>query len=403
MRRRMPGPVHKKMGNRREKAEREQFMFKALRKYGIFLAMLGGIVLQIWLLGGHFPWVSSNTHQASPLSRGIAARAERRKRVYPISMRRPDFQTGVIFPQWGTTAYSQEDANWQTGLDDIQEQTAARWVSLTIDLAQLSPQATQVLTAQNTPTPQAVGAGIRVARAMGYHVFVQPLITIAGQHTWAGYIQFATAQAAQSWFDSYWHTFEPYAATAAQAGAEELAIGTEYELMQRAWPAQWNQLLARTHTVFSGMLTYGMNWTSLTYPIPSWMHNPLLTSIGVSMYIPLINIPERLQPKAIPGLWREKIGKVLDTLSVELNKPVLISEIGYRDSPDALFNPWQAQTLAGTDPEEQAAAYDAALQNVIVDQHIIGIFFWAWSFPSYQPNGKLASRVLYRWYTSPLA
>ena len=121
------------------------------------------------------------------------------------------------------------------------------------------------------------------------------------------------------------------------------------------------------------------------------------------MYIPLINIPERLQPKAIPGLWREKIGKVLDTFSVELNKPVLISEIGYRDSPDALFNPWQAQRLAGTDPEEQAAAYDAALQNVIVDQHIIGIFFWAWSFPPYQPNHKLASKVLYRWYTSPLA
>src|SRR5207247_4778686 len=236
--------------------------------------------------------------------------------------RRPDFQTGVIFPQWGTTAYSPEDANWHTGLYAIQEQTAARWVSLTIDLTQLSPQATQVLTARNTPTPEAVGAGIRAARIMGYHVFVQPLITIADQHAWAGYIQFGTVQAAQSWFDSYWHTFKPYAVVAAQAGAEELAIGTEYELIQRAWAAQWKQLLARTHTVFSGKLTYDMNWTSLTSPIPLWMHNRLLTSIGVSVYIPLINRAERLQPKVIPGLWQEKIGKVLDMLSVELNKPV---------------------------------------------------------------------------------
>src|SRR5207247_9622796 len=105
-------------------------MFKALRKYGMFLALLGAIVLQIWLLGGHFPWVISNTNQASPLSTVTSARTvasagkEIGRRVYPINMRRPDFQTGVIFPQWGTTAYSQEDANWHTGLYAIQEKTA---------------------------------------------------------------------------------------------------------------------------------------------------------------------------------------------------------------------------------------------------------------------------------------
>src|SRR5712691_9122201 len=114
-------------------------MYK-LVKYAVFLAMLIGIVLQIWLLGGHFPWISASTQQALPSSTVESAVRVRTRVVYPIHLQRPDFQTGVIFPQWGTTAYGPEDANWQMGLDDIQEQTAARWISLTIDLTQLSPQ-----------------------------------------------------------------------------------------------------------------------------------------------------------------------------------------------------------------------------------------------------------------------
>lgn len=381
-------------------------LFKRWQKYAIVLAILC-IFFQIWLLGRYSPWSSINTtissEQASSLSTVMPAKEISIERAKPRQMRRPAFQTGMIFPQWGTTAYGPEDMNWQTGLRDIQEQTAAQWISLTINLSQLSPSASQVLTAQNTPTPEAVAGGIRAARTMGYHVFVQPLITIQGQHAWAGYIQFATEQEAQAWFDSYWQVLEPYIALAAQAGAEELALGTEYEHLQDGWTTQWNQLIARAHAVFPGMLTYDMNWTSLTSPVPHWMYNSLLNSIGVSAYIPLTNVPERLDPKVIPDLWREKVGKVLDALSVHLKKPVLISEIGYRNSPDALYNPWAMQTLPGTDPEEQAAAYDAALQNVIVDSHIIGIFIWAWSFPPYQPNGEPAANVLYHWYTSPLA
>jgi len=93
----------------------------------------------------------------------------------------------------------------------------------------------------------------------------------------------------------------------------------------------------------------------------------------------------------------------LDALALQLRKPVLISEIGYRDTSDALYHPWETQTSAATDLEEQMAAYDAALANTITDTFIQGIFFWAWSFPLFEPNQRPAARVLYHWYTSPLA
>jgi hypothetical protein len=53
-----------------------------------------------------------------------------------------------------------------------------------------------------------------------------------------------------------------------------------------------------------------------------------------------------------------------------------------------------------SDPEEQAAAYNAALANALVDPHITGIFFWGWSIPLFEPNYKPAAAVLYKWFTS---
>ncbi len=128
--------------------------------------------------------------------------------------------------------------------------------------------------------------------------------------------------------------------------------------------------------------------------------------IGVSVYIPLTATPQRLAPAALPGLWRVQIGKLLDALSVQLHKPVLISEIGYRDSAYALYQSWRGDAAVQAepaDPEEQAAAYNAALSNALVDPAINGIFFWAWSVPLFEPNGKPAAKILHKWYASPQA
>ena len=370
-------------------------LFKRWQKYTLFLAALC-ILLQIWLINERQPRIIG-----SATSRSFPPGIETEEPA-PGYKRQPNFQMGMIFPQWGKRAYSNKDTDWQNGLREIHDQTYAQWIAMTINLTQISPSSTRVQTAQNTPTVQALAEGIHEARAMGYYVFVQPLITVQGRYSWAGNIQFPTEQRAQSWFDSYWQAFEPYIKVAAQAGAEELALGTEYEHLE-SWTQQWNRLIMKAHAVFNGALTYDLNWTSLALPIPPWMHNRLLSYIGISIYMPLTNVPERLQPKDIPQLWREKIGKALDALSVEMKKPVLISEIGYRNSPDALYRPGGRQVLPGTDPEEQAAAYSAALQNVMGDPHITGIFFWAWSFPPYQPNGEPASQVIYHWYRSASA
>ena len=376
-----------------------------------FILMVLGVLLQGLLLSGHIPFVHLSQFRAHsaplPFQQYQTVVASRDQNTTPvIRMRRPNFQTGIIFPQWGTNAYDSTDKNWQVGLKDIQNQTSAQWIEIPINLYQSSVTSTQVTVSEITPTPNAVATGIRTAQASYYHVFIVPLLSVGGTLTWSGSIQFSTTQQMQQWFDSYWQALQPYVVAAAQAGAEELAIGTELEKLQLAPATLWNQLIERAHQIFPGKLTYDMNWSSLYYQVPSWMHNPSLTAIGVSVYIPLTDMPQRLDPAILPGLWQEKIGKLLDSFSIQLTKQVFISEIGYRDSAFALYRPWERDAKAQAepaDPEEQAAAYDAALMNVVVDPHIMGIYFWAWSVQLFEPNWKPAAKILYKWYTSPQA
>ena len=376
-----------------------------------FILMVLGVLIQGLLLSGHIPFVhlSQFRSHATPLpfQQYQTVVASRDQNTTPVlRMQRPNFQTGMIFPQWGTNAYDSTDKNWQVGLNDIENQTSAQWIELPINLYQSSVTSTQVTVSDMTPTPNAVATGIRTAQARYYHVFIVPLLSVGGTLTWSGSIQFSTTQQMQLWFASYWQALQPYVVAAAQAGAEELAIGTELEKLQLAPAPLWNQLIERVHQIFPGKLTYDLNWSSLYYQIPPWMHNPLLAAVGVSVYIPLTDRPQRLDPAILPGLWQEKIGKLLDSFSIQLTKQVFISEIGYRDSAFALYRPWERDAQAQAepaDPEEQAAAYDAALMNVIVDPHIIGVYFWAWSVPLFEPNWKPAAKILYKWYTSPQA
>ena len=371
-------------------------------RYGAGVLMLG-IILQGLLLNWSSPWASKGlSQQASNSYQSCTTQGTLSDTMQSIKpdagQQRVDLQTGVIFPQWGNIAYSAKDRNWQVGLHEIQQQTAAQWIGLAINLYQPSLISTQVQTNQATPTPQATIEGIRAARAMGYHVFVFPQLTVAGPVSWSGNIQFPTQQLAQAWFNSYWLAYKPYVEAAAQAGAEELAVGSEYELLQPAAPALWNQLIERVHQVFPGKLTYDMNWSSLYYPLPAWLHNANLSAIGVSVYTPLTNTPERLNPDTLPALWRTTIGTLLDSFSEQVGKPVLISEIGYRNSSDALYNPWEVTTSAQNDPLEQAAAYNAALTNIVADHHIAGVFAWAWEFPPFDVRCLPAAQVLHHWY-----
>ena len=356
-----------------------------------------GCVLQWVLVGGSNP-----LHLFSFGHQSISMKTE----IHKLVLHKAKFQLGMVFPRWGYEAYGPQDADWVKGLYDIYQQTHAQWIEITVNLYQAAPSSTMVVVKPTmAPSLTALSAGIHMARALGYQVFVVPLLTVgetAPKSGWSGSINFPSFKQEQEWFDSYWEALAPFVRAADQAGAEQFAIGNEDALLEKAPAILWDQLITRFLNNFRGKLSYNMNWSSLTIPLPVWMLNPNLATVGVSVYNPLASSPIPLDPTTLPKIWREKIDTELDALSFHLSKPVLISEIGYRDTADALYEPWMRTTSAPLDPDEQAAAYNAALTNVIGDPHIAGIFFWAWSFPLFLPNGQPAAAVLDKWYTSPL-
>ena len=317
-----------------------------------------------------------------------------------VARTRP-FETGIVTPQWQQQkAYGPQ---WQQSLADIQAQTDARWIEFSLLFSQSSSTSTTVRTTQSTPLVAAFAAGVRAAHAKGLHVFVVPLMGVDEAGGWAGSINFASQAQEQAWFDSYWNTYKPYVEAAEQAGADQMAIATECSWLQQHAPAAlWSQLITRVRGVFAGTLTYDMNWYPVNQPIPTWFSNPNISMIGVSAYIPLADTSIHVDPKDMAALWSQKIRTILDTIATRSGKPVLISEIGYRNSTNALYHSWEQTSTAPVDNAEQAGAFDAALTNVLPDQRIAGIFFWGWEdVGMFTLKGQdLTTSVLHKWYST---
>ncbi len=317
----------------------------------------------------------------------------------------PPFQRGIIYPRWSNDAYGLNDTTWQQSIASVKTQTGAQWLEIPVLFTQPTSSATVVGISSSAPSVQSFTAGIERAHSLGYKVFFVPLMQVRQPGGWSGSITFKTLAQQQAWFDSYWNALLPYISAAASQHVDQMAIATELQTLQNEVPdTLWNQLIERMHSVFNGTLTYDMNWSSLTLSMPAWLHNSNLTYIGVSTYIPLLDKAGRVAPQDMPALWKSTIKTQLDALAIQLGKRVLISEIGYRNSSDALYRTWEAHTKANADPQEQAGAYDAALSNVFHDAHIAGTFFWGWSdVGQFAINGQPATQVLLKWYTLKLA
>ena len=169
----------------------------------------------------------------------------------------------------GPTAYGENDTKWLAELPDLQTQTAACWIEMPVLLYQASLTSTTV-----TQGPSTLGLVVQLWRpscpCSGTTYLRNAAVTGERRSIMGGSIHFSTLAQEQQRFESYWQALKPYAVTAAEAGVEQFAIGTEEEWLQKNAPdSLWKGLIANVRSVFPGTLTYNMNWTSLQQqPLP---------------------------------------------------------------------------------------------------------------------------------------
>lgn len=300
---------------------------------------------------------------------------------------RQTFEKGIAFPRWGTNVYGPTDPTWASDVASMRAQTHAQWVEIIVDLSQVGPSGTVVNPSGDTPTPDDIYVGVMNARAAGLKVYLKPLLHVEqSSSSWSGDVTFGSHAAAQQWFQSYWLAYKPYVEAAANAGASQVSIGTEFSLLQKEYPDQWEWLLQQVSGVFHGSITYELNHDTITGPEPSWLRDPQLTYVGVSMYTSLQATPKDISASQIERLWGQLVLPRLDQLSKTVGKPVILSEIGYRDTADCLYDPWTHTSSAPADPTLQGAAYTAALTETVGDPHVAGVFFWAWQNGIFSPS-----------------
>ncbi len=257
--------------------------------------------------------------------------------------------------------------------------------------------------------------GIRsfAARAEALHMGI-----ILKPHIWVGSystegqtrseIGYATEDQWHAWESDYRQFMLHYARLAEEIDATMLVIGTELARAALEREAFWRDLAREVRTLYGGPLTYAANWWGEYEHVPFW---DALDYIGIQAYFELSQDPDpsvsTLREAWMP--YKEDIQR----LSRATQRPVLFTEIGYRNVPDAAAKPWrwpsrdEINTVEPAD-ELQSRLYDVFFASFWDEAWFAGAIIWKWNAHSsrranyldFSLRGKPAAQVVKKWFTA---
>jgi len=252
----------------------------------------------------------------------------------------------------------------------------------------------------------------RQADSLGLHIILKPHLWLGG-YTSEGQsrneIGYTDEEKWKEWETDYTVFLMHYAHLAEEIDAEILVIGTELARSAHERSQYWQDLIEQIRSVYQGHLTYAANWWEEYEEIEFW---ELLDFIGVQAYFELSDQPHPTDAMLSEG-WNVHIRK-LSALSNHLQKPILFTEIGYRNVDDAAAKPWRwpSRDEIGTvmpNNDLQAQLYKIFFHEVWNESWFHGAILWKWHGDrerrhtvqlGFTPQGKPAEDIIRRWFTS---
>ena len=248
---------------------------------------------------------------------------------------------------------------------------------------------------------------IRQAHERGLFVLLKPQIWVRG--AWPGEIDFNTASDWDHFFNAYTEWMLHYAAMCQEEEIEALCIGTELVNTTLKHPDKWKEMIDTIRTVYDGKLTYAANWGREFENITFWSE---LDAIGLNGYYPLSSEARPTDAELVRGA-RSWMG-MADSVSLAYDRPLWLTEIGYRSVEGAWMNPHAEAGERPVSLNAQYRCYDALAAAAVRSTRLRGMFIWKW--PSYLghnegrdgrnigfvPGGKPAGAVLSRLYADPV-
>ncbi|WBU90187.1 glycoside hydrolase family 113 [Cellulophaga omnivescoria] len=178
-----------------------------------------------------------------------------------------------------------------------------------------------------------------------------------------------------------------YAALAEEVNVDIFCIGTELEKFVLQRPDFWSKLIVEVKKVYKGKLTYAANWDEYTR-VPFWEK---LDYVGVDAYFPLSKDKHPTVAQLKTGWQPHK--KALNLMSVNLSKPILFTEYGYRSMDYTGEKPWLVdRNKTNVNLEAQSNATKAILEMFWDEDWFAGGYVWKWFIDHENVGGKNDNR-----------
>lgn len=250
-----------------------------------------------------------------------------------------------------------------------------------------------------SPSWRQVERTIRQARSRSLHVTAFPIVRLLSSdpEQWRGRIQ---PRDEDAWWAAYEDFIVESGRRAARSGAQRLSVGSEL-LSREGMRTRWQALIERVRSYTPELeLLYSANWDHYR-PVSFW---DLVDVVGLTGYWELTRDPDASE-EALLRAWKP-IRHELRSWASELNRPVVITELGYPSLDGAAMHPWDETREAGVDLEEQARAFRAFIRAWGRVEELQGVFIWNWfgfggrKDADYTPRGKPSAEVIRRWFRS---
>lgn len=227
----------------------------------------------------------------------------------------------------------------------------------------------------------------------------------AGADEWRNAINFNNEDDWTTWETNYRNMIMHYAEMATAYDMEILCIGVEMKSTVQAREAFWRALIQDVRKIYKGKITYGANWYEEYKEVPFW---DALDYIGVQAYFPVAQADHPSIDDIKKG-WQPYL-RELKALSDQYEKPILFTEIGYKNTADGATTPWEwpehlDDPMTEVSDTTQYNAYEGFFEVVWDQKWFAGALFWQWrvtsrnenrSKVSFSPENRVAEESLAR-------
>ncbi|HEY8668622.1 MAG TPA: hypothetical protein VIL86_18390 [Tepidisphaeraceae bacterium] len=214
---------------------------------------------------------------------------------------------------------------------------------------------------------------VQDAHAAGLKVLLKPHLWARefwNGSKWHGDIAMTSEEDWEKWFENYGAYILYTAKIAADAKAEAVCIGVEYEgTSQQA--GRWRKLIAAVRKIYTGHLTYAATFRE--YEKITWWD--AVDCIGIDAYFPVAKSESAPEAELRAG-WDE-VYAALGTFSKKWSKPICFLELGYTQDTKAGKEPW-SYAVKQADAEYQARLFKVAAEEERKHDFMRGLFVWKW-------------------------